>query len=639
MIALMRKVIRNNYLYRILLWSFLIMMAVGGGIAVNLGQEKNWVIKVYDKLLDENKFQQMMKMAKRQEEEFRQRGIVIAGKDVEKDTVVDGVASLLTDHAMDALTLQVPDQVVDKAMQEMIGSFPAHYFKDGQLNIELFKRAIAPNTMEDVLESICETSKSKMFLNIVDLGIYTPHFELALAYNADFANKEYSVLTLPLSNFIAQSKKEAVSDASLEKFYKKSKNNVPFKTAEQRAGSVWKFSQANYQVKISDSEVKNYYEAHKQQYLLSPSEVQVRLLLIKAEPGKETEAKQKIESLKDQADKNPKEFAKLVKEFSQDADAATKGGLTKPFAQDSKNYDNVLIKTAFEALSKDDQVSDPIKTSRGYELVQRVKRTPAKYKELKTVESDIRKNLEAVKFKQRFKQDATRVVNQAKYNTEVLNAFIERHKAQKQEIPLDSLGSGVVSNQLFKTEDQRYSTFFDGADGMILLTTEVVKSKVPPLSEVKSKVLDAFHKEQAHTLLEKSTKSALSDSKEMTLEEVAKKYSGSVSKASFEYKNGSVTETPLLKTQAIQSKIKGLQRPGAVTEVVTDTDGYVIKLESMQERNEKLFEEKQQSLSKTSFYEKKYKLKEAFVASLYRHAKLDNKIEMKDSILQLIKKP
>ncbi len=638
MMALMRKLIRNNYIYRVLLWGFLIMMAVGGGLAVNWGQEKKWIIKVYDEFLTENKFHLMLKSARKQQEDFRQRGIQLAGKNIEKDTASSAVSGLLVEHIMHTLSLTVPDTLVEQGMQKHLGELPSYFFKSGELDLEVFKKYIAPYTIEDFIEDIYSEKKNKLFFDIVDLAIYSPEFELALQYNTDYASKSYSILTLPVQKFITDVKKNPVTQDTLEKFYKKAKNNEEFKTVEQRAGVVWSFDQDGYGIVVSEGDVKSFYDKNKQKYLLSPSEVQVRLLLLKVEPGKEAEVKKKIEGLHEQAEKNPLEFEKLVKDFSQDESLASKGGLTDFFAQDTKRFDQVIVKTAFESLSKNDQISSPIKTDRGYELVQLVKRNPAKYKELKSVEAEIKKDLISAKFKQRFKQDATRIINQAKYNPDILSSFIKKHGGKKSTIDMDVKKPGSMGMHLFKTGEQKYTTFFDKGNGILLYCSEVQSSKVPPLNNVKDKVEEKYYTQEAKLQLEKALLDMSKEAKNSDFQDLAKKYGVSVKSATCEHKkDGSVDQSPILKEPEVQSKVKTLHTAGATTYVMTDAEGLLIQLDSLGSRDAELFSAQKDKLSKTMFYAKKYQVKEGFIASLYRRAKLNNKIHLKDEVLQLIK--
>ena len=87
MMAIMRKLINNN-VYKIVLWIFLFMMAVGSGVLVHMGTEKHWVVKVYDQLLPSSRLEMLLKVARHQQEEFRRKGIIIAGKNAEKEAII-----------------------------------------------------------------------------------------------------------------------------------------------------------------------------------------------------------------------------------------------------------------------------------------------------------------------------------------------------------------------------------------------------------------------------------------------------------------------------------------------------------------------------------------------------------------------
>lgn len=637
MMGIMRKIINNN-VYRVILWIFLFMMAVGSGILVNVGSEKHWAIKVYEQILSPSRLHYIIKIAKHQKEEYRQKGIILAGKNPEKDAVVSGVSSLLSEHAMASLQLTVPEYLINKSLDQTFGQFPSYFFKpDGELNEDMLSKVIAPQTIDEFIEGVHFDSKKSLLDSIIDLSVYTPMFELGMQYNVDFAHKDYSIVSLPLQKFIAKSKEKALTDKELEAFYKKSKNNEQFKTQEKRAGVVWRLDDSDYNITVTDSDIKNYYDQNKKKYLTASSEMQVRLLLIKAQPGKEAEVKEKIESLKKQADADPDNFVKFVKDYSEDKESASKGGLTEFFDQDTTKLDKVMVKAAFESLSKDGQVSAPIKTDRGYELIQRVKRNSAKYKDLKGVDSEIKKNLQLSKFKQRFQQDANRVINQARYNPEALTKYVERYKANKKELTLDIRKGGLELTHLFKTDEHKYAVFFDKETGVILKCTEVEKSKVPPLNDVKNKVIVQYHQEQGKKMLEDALNAAVKEAHDKGIDAVAQTHDTKVQKASFSYKDGKIDQSPILRGQEVQQKLKSLHHSGAYIDVITAEEGLVVRLDDIAHRDEQLFGEKKEQLSNTLFYAKKYQVKEGFIASLYRSAKLDNAIEMKSEVAQYLK--
>lgn len=639
MIAIMRKIIHSN-VYKIFLWAFLFMMAFGSGVAIfNFGESKDWVIKAYAQSISQPKFQEMLKLAKQQQEMYRQKGFAFPAQNIQKETVQAAVSSLLAQHAMEKIGMQVAPSFVDQQLQQQLQQLPSYFFKtDGSLDQEAFQKAIAPHSMQDFVNEIELEAKNKLLYGLVDATVYVPEFEMILQYNAEFANKKYSYVALPYQKYLAQVKADTPSDETLNKFYKKASVADQFRTVQRRAGTMWKFTPSQFITPISDNEAKAFYDKNKMhRYVLEHAQMQIRRLIIDPKMSNDMEARVKIEEISQMAQKDTTKFESLVREFSQDAKSAARGGLSDFFAKDNKNVDPAVIEMAFDNLATDGQVSIPLKTAQGYELIQRVAKHPAKYKDFKSVEAEIKKDLATEKFKKRFMQDASRIASSAKYNPESLKKFIERYHGVKVELPLEAQKSGAESANLFRIEEGRYTTFLDKDFGAILLCSQVEKSRLPALSEVKSKVLNLYFEEQAHAKLKAELAAAFKDANVMKLSEIATKYDAAVAQASFENKDGKIEQSSILKENEIAQALKGMQHEGAIASVQTKTDGIVIKLDSISKVKPELFEEQKDHLGRVMFYMKLYQIKEGFIASLYRTATLNNKIEIKNELLQFTK--
>lgn len=639
MIAIMRKLIHNN-VYKFFLWAFLFMMAFGSGVVMfNFGENKNWAIKVYSQSIDQNKFQEMLKIAKQQQEMYRQKGFAFPQQNVSKETLQVAVSGLLAQQAMSDIGMQVAPSYVDQQLQQQLQHLPSYFFKaDGTLDQEAFQKAIAPHSMQDFVNEVELEAKNKLLFGLVDATVYVPQFEMILQYNAEFANKKYSYITLPYSKYLAQVKTNMPSDETLHKFYKKNVIADQFRTVERRAGTLWKFTPAQFVTPISDSEAKAFYDKNKMnRYVLEPAQIQIRRLLIDPKMSTDMEARTKIEEISQLAQKDPSKFEALVREFSHDTKDAARAGLSGFFSKGDKKMETAIVEMAFDNLSSDGQISVPVKTERGYELIQRIAKHPAKYKDFASVSAEIKKDLATEKFKKRFMQDASRVVSGAKYNPESLKKFIERYKGVKVDLPLDGKKSDAESANLFRIEEGRYTTFLDKDFGAILFCSQIEKSKLPVLSEVKSKVLSVYFDEQAVTKLQQDLMAAAHDAKHMKLSEVASKYETYVATASFDNKDGKIEQSAILKDQEVAQSLKSMQHEGAVAAIHTKTDGIVIKLDSIAQVSPKLFEEQKDHLASVMFYMKLYQIKEGFIASLYRTATLNNKIEIKKELLQFTK--
>ncbi|MBP6892351.1 SurA N-terminal domain-containing protein [Candidatus Babeliales bacterium] len=639
MIAIMRKIIHSN-VYKIFLWAFLFMMAFGSGIAIfNFGESKDWVVKVYAQSISQQKFQEMLKLAKQQQEMYRQKSFAFPHKNIQKETVQVAVSSLLAQHAMDKIGMQVDPSYVDQQLQQQLQQLPSHFFKaDGSLDQEAFQKAIAPHSMQDFIQEMELEAKNKLLFGLVDATVYVPEFEMILQYNAELANKKYSYFALPYQKYLAEVKADTPSDEILNKFYKKPSIADQFRTIQRRAGTMWKFIPSQFIAPISDNEAKAFYDKNKMhRYVLEPAQIQIRRLVIDPKTSTDMDARIKIEEISQTAQKDTSKFEDLVKEFSQDLKSATRGGLSNFFTKDDKNIDPTIIEMAFDNLATDGQVSIPLKTARGYELIQRVAKHPTKYKDFKSVEAEIKKDLTVEKFKKRFMQDASRIVSGAKYNPESLQKFIERYKGVKVEIPLEAQKSSIEGIHLFRIEEGRYTSFLDKDFGAILLCSQVEKSRLPALSEVKTKVLSLYFEEKANAKLKDELAAAFKDANHMKLSELATKYGATIAQASFENKDGKIEQSPILKENEVAQALKGMQHEGSMASVKTKTDGILIKLDSISKVNPELFKEQKEHLGRVMFYMKLYQIKEGFIASLYRTATLNNKIEIKNELLQFTK--
>lgn len=636
MMAVMRKLI-NTKAYKFILWLFLFMMVVGSGALLNIGVEKKWVIKVYQEMMEAPRFETLLKFSRNQKEMYRQKGIILAGKSVEKEAVLIAVSELLKQHEMSNLYISVPESAVEQKIKDLLAGLPQRFFnKNGDFNEEMFLKEIAPQTMDDLLENIKNELVENLFSSIVAASSYNPIFELQLQHVVEFAKKDYSVLKLSKQKFLAKVKElGSVSDETLKKFYKKSKNNEPFKTLEKRSGISWTFDQDNYGINVSQSDIKKEYEKNKNDYLVNPSEMQLRILLIPHQLGAEDVVREKIESLHKQAEANPEKFADLVKNFSEDKASAKDCGLTKLFTQDDTELDRAIVKTAFESLITDGQISVPVRTADGYALLQRVKKNPAQYKDLKAASNSIEDKLKASKFKQRFQQDAHRAISQFNHNPELLEKLIK--KGKKSQISSTILKASPEVKQLFKIEEGKYSVFFDRKDGVIVFCDHIEKSKVPSLSEVKEAVLAKYYEEQASELIEVELSKMLQAVRSgADLEKIAKEFGAKLEDAYFENKDEKIEQSSILKNSAVQAKLKALSHEGAVASVVSDGDGLVIRLNKIEDFDRSAMKSKEH-FAKTMSYAKKYKVKEGFIASLYRRAKLDKEIEMKQEVSHLLK--
>src|SRR6478672_1882167 len=140
------------------------------------------------------------------------------------------------------------------------------------------------------------------------------------------------------------------------------------------------FKKVTGDVKVSDSDIKAYYNSHKSQYV-QPQTRDVRHILV----PKKALADSLYAQLKSGAN-----FAKLAKQYSKDPGSAANGGkLTVSKGQTVPEFD----KTAFSL--KTGQISQPVHTQYGYHIIQALSAVkPAATTSLAKVRASIRQQLE-----------------------------------------------------------------------------------------------------------------------------------------------------------------------------------------------------------------------------------------------------
>lgn len=207
-----------------------------------------------------------------------------------------------------------------------------------------------------------------------------------------------------------------VSDPDVKAYYDSHRNL--FETPEQAKIEYLILSQSDLaaQMTVTPDEVKQVYETNKRQYT-TQEERQASHILIAVKPdasaADKAAAKQKAEEILAKARAHPDDFAALAKEYSQDPGSAAQGGELGSFARGS------MVKPFEDAVfgAKVGDIVGPVETNFGYHVIKVTGITPAHVQSLDEVkariEADLRKQKAADKFASLAEQFQNAVYEQA----------------------------------------------------------------------------------------------------------------------------------------------------------------------------------------------------------------------------------
>jgi peptidyl-prolyl cis-trans isomerase C len=158
------------------------------------------------------------------------------------------------------------------------------------------------------------------------------------------------------------------SKDQMEKRYQAALKQQGFTDEEVRSGIELQlirekvFKKVTKDVKVSDDEVRAYYEKNKKQYQTpaQPESRDLRHILVKS--------KAKVDQLYAQLKANPRKFAQLARKFSTDTSSAKNGGKLPPGVGVKGRLDPAFEKVAFSI--KPRVISNPVHSQFGWHIIE-----------------------------------------------------------------------------------------------------------------------------------------------------------------------------------------------------------------------------------------------------------------------------
>lgn len=637
MIMQLKSMLKSNA-YRFFLWIFLAVLLFGG-MSFDFGNKQPFAVKIYKHKITDSDFRQSVQETTRKYDYFKSQGFNWPRTEtIEREVLRNVVTRGLIRNISDILCLTVPGIILQEQIHAQLAGLPSYFFDgQGQLIISMLEKVIAPKTFQSLIDDMEQDVKSHLIYELINMSSYVPSFQLKMQYNQELATKKYSLISLSLEQALDKVKKEKVSPETLEQFYKKSEHADRYKTVELRSGTAWTFSSKGYGLTVSKADVTNYYDKHKvTEFLQSPAQVQLHRIFFAPNPTDEKfDARAQAQIVADELAKDPGSFATVAKKIAALKVSYQGAEKTEFFAKDTHEYDPLLVTTGFEELQQDGDISSIIKTDKGYEILQRVARKSAIYTPLAQVYATIEAQLIEQKFAQRFKQDAQRLISNSAYNPASLESFIEKRHAIAQDLPMQSKKTGLVHMHLFQTEVGMYSIFMQGNDGILLYCKDIEKKKLKPFESIAEQVKADYYQQQAEKELQAMTKACMKQALQTDIKSASKAFQAEFIQVQAEFRNNKMEIPAILQDPLVQKKIKSLESVGNIIDIVTPQFSYIIRLDELLPVDELVTDEHKKRIKGQLEQQVKSSSQDSFIALLYRHATLDNEINIQEQLLKI----
>lgn len=334
---------------------------------------------------------------------------------------------LLVVHAMESRV-----GVSNEQLAQAIASIPELQV-DGQFSVERFEQiASTQGLSKQGLEArLRQDMATRMTLLPVVEGKLVSRTGGNAFLAAALEEREISEASLKPEAYLP--KVQLAADA-VKNFYENNKGR--FEVPEQVRFEYVVLSQQAFEQKsqASEAEIKAWYDERQDRYKL-PEERRASHILILADKDATPEAVKAAEAkaadLLAQVKKNPADFAKLAKQYSQDPGSASAGGDVGAVAR------GAMVKPFEDAVFalKEGQISDLVRTDYGFHVIRLSSIKPERIKPLAEVRTEIVTELKAQLAAKKYAEAADQFTNTVYEQADSLKPVVEQFNLPLQQGP------------------------------------------------------------------------------------------------------------------------------------------------------------------------------------------------------------
>lgn len=251
-------------------------------------------------------------------------------------------------------------------------SLPPQLFKDGKLiSKDLYQQVLAEQgmTIEQFEADAAQQSLIGRLRDYIAAGVVVSPLEVEQEYRKRNEKSKLDYVLLPTAKYTAEAQ---VSETDMKSYF--DKHRADYKIPEKKSLAVLVIDPASVQNEIqpTDKDLQALYRLTPEKWQVQ-ERVKVRHILLKSDASNDKEVKAKIDDLEKQL-RNGADFAELAKKFSQDPGSASKGGDLDWVVrgQTVKEFESAAFSLPVN------QISQPVKTTYGYHILQVLDKQPAR---------------------------------------------------------------------------------------------------------------------------------------------------------------------------------------------------------------------------------------------------------------------
>jgi len=421
-------------------------------------------------------------------------------------------AELLRQGA-EAMGLAVSKEAIQRAVENMQA-----FQKNGHFDLDRYKQILSRNhlTPTSFEAGLRNDLLTKMVVQNVESFAFVPDNELQqwLAYLGEELRLAVKVITA--SDF---EDKVQINEPELAAWFEKNKKKYITEPKIRLKYLFFDSAALGKGKSTSDEELKDRYEAQKERYQV-PEQRHARHILIKV--AKDADAKTVAEKEKQAREilakaKSGADFAELARKYSEGPSAPTGGDLGF-FARDR------MVKPFADAVfgMNKGEVTGPVRTRFGFHIIKLEEIHPSTTRGFAEVKDELRQEME----QEEGKILAFKKASEA-YEGIMRAGSLEKYTKEKG-IELKETGyfsrsnppAGIVSDpnflqEAFRLSKGELSTLVELGPGYAILFVDDIKPPVvPPLAEVRDKVIQDYKREKAISLAREAAEKELAKARE-----------------------------------------------------------------------------------------------------------------------------